>query len=279
MSNYNSKVEELVNKRIDTIEEVSVPLNDKPMFKKKDFEVVEGEPIYFEPDEYGRSNGAIALISKNTIPLVIKKKLKYPNPYGWANNLENTGVFEKCHIIAYSLSAKIADKRNIFIGTKTLNTSIMAKIEIRVRNYIRDNNVRVLYKATVKYRGNNQIPTGILIEAQSIDDDFYVCEFCYNVQKNVAFNYNNGKIIKNNNEPNELKKIVSRTLDKAKATDTTRKGTQNYIINRKTNVFHLMDKKCNVLNGVDSKYLNETTVTENDLLNAGLKPCKKCIGE
>jgi hypothetical protein len=84
---YNSAIKKLIEKDINNIkDEVVILNNDEPLFNKKDYELIEGEPIYFEPDEYGRSAGAIALISKNTIPLVIKKKLKYPEPYGWNKN-------------------------------------------------------------------------------------------------------------------------------------------------------------------------------------------------
>lgn len=187
--NYKNKVSELVEKGAKNIKEKSIPLNNgKPIFEKSDFNLVEGEPIYFELDELGRSNGAIAILSKYTIPLVIKKDLTYPNPYGWTKSLENKKIFARCHIIAYSLSAKLADKKNIFIGTNTLNTSIMAKIEKTIYKYIMENDVKVLYKVTIKYRGIDQIPTGILIEAQSLSDNFSVCEFCYNIQKNVKLN-------------------------------------------------------------------------------------------
>lgn len=200
-TSYDKEVQQLVDKGIKNIKEYSITLNnDKPEFQKQDYKIVEGEPIYFEPDELERSNGAIAIISKNTIPLVIKKNLKYPNPYGWTSNLENKNIFERCHIIAYSLSAKLADKRNIFIGTETLNISIMSKIEKLVYKYVMKNDVKVLYRVTIKYKGINKIPTGVLIEAQSLDDDFSVCEFCYNVQKNAKFNYEDGSII----EPRKL---------------------------------------------------------------------------
>ena len=89
---------------------------------------------------------------------MVKKKLIYPNPHGWSKNFEGKYLFERCHIIAYSLSAKLAYKRNLFIGTRDLNKSIMIKIENRVKNYIMENNVSVLYRVTVKYKGKNQIP-------------------------------------------------------------------------------------------------------------------------
>ena len=276
---YNSIVNNLVSNGNDNNSKYTIVLNnDKPLFEAKDYDIIEGEPKYFEIDEYGRSIGAIALISTNTIPLVIKKKLKYPEPYGWTKDIEKSGCFERCHIIAYSLSAKLADKRNIFIGTETLNTSIMAKIEKKIKKYIMQNNVRVLYKVTVKYKANNQIPTGILIEAQSLDDDFSVCEFCFNVQKNVTFDYSNGIIIKDNSFLNKIVKIVRKSV---KLTNTNQKrntdGNKNYIINRKVNEFHLKDVQCSKLKGIEYKYLNETTATKDDLLDANLTPCKKCI--
>lgn len=42
----------------------------------------------------------------------------------------------------------------------------MATIENKIRGYIKENDVRILYKVTVKYKGIDQIPTGILIEAR-----------------------------------------------------------------------------------------------------------------
>lgn len=275
---YNSEIKELLNRRLDNLKEFTVTVNDgKPIFSKKDFEIIEGEPQYFEPDEYGRSNGAMAFISKNTIPLVIKKKLKYPEPYGWTKNLENKNVFERCHLIAYSLSAQLADKRNIFIGTETLNTSIMYKIEKRVKDYAKDNDVKILYRVTVKYKGKNQIPTGILIEAQSIEDDFIICEFCYNIQKNAKFDYSDGTIIKYNKIITKAKNTIKKIFGIKKENKKETQNNLNYVINRNTNEFHLKDTDCNNFKNVQSKYINETTATEKDLLKVGLKPCKKCI--
>ena len=273
---YN--IDDLVNKDIDNIEnEVEIINNDKPIFKKSDYEIEEGKPVYFEPDEYERSNGAIAIIGKNTMPFIINKNLKYPNPYGWSKNLEKTGIFERCHIIAYSLSAKIADKRNIFIGTEHLNTSTMMKIENRVKQYINDNNVKILYKVTIKYKEKNQIPIGILIEAKSLEDNFSICRFCYNIQLNAVFDYFNG-IILENNKIKEIKKYVTKTLKRENSNNViNREKNIDYVINRKTNTFHIKSANCNKLNNVEPKYLIETTTTNSELIKIDLKPCKNCI--
>lgn len=53
--------------------------------------------------------------------------------------------------------------------------------------------------------------------------------------------------------------------------------TKNYIINRKTDEFHLKDNECNNFENLDPKYINETTATKKDLIDAGLKVCEKCM--
>lgn len=72
--NYKEKVNKLVEIGAKNIKENSIILNNnKPIFEKNNFNIIEGKPVYFELDKFGRSNGAIAVLSKNTIPLVIKK--------------------------------------------------------------------------------------------------------------------------------------------------------------------------------------------------------------
>ena len=161
---YKNEIEELINIDVDNIKKKTVVINNnKPIFKKEDFGVVEGEPKYFGVDKYGRVIGAIALISKNTLPRVTEKELEYPRPYGWTKNLEITkGLFESCHLIAYNLSAQSTDKENLFIGTNDLNRSMMKNIENDINDYIKNNDFKVLYKVTMKYRGADQIPKGEL---------------------------------------------------------------------------------------------------------------------
>ena len=86
----------------------------------------------------------------------------------------------------------------------------MKKIENRVKKYIKENDVRVLYRVTVKYKGKNQILTGILIEAKSLDDEFSVCEFCYNIQKGVKFKYSDGTVIEDKRILPKIKQRVNK---------------------------------------------------------------------
>ena len=277
--NYKEIVEDLVNKGADNIKKKTVVLNDnKPILEKEDFNVIEGNPRYWGTDKYGRITGAIALLSKNTIPIITEKELEYPRPYGWNENLEKVkGVFESCHIIAYNLSAQNTTKENLFIGTNDLNTSIMKQIENEVNDYIQNNDYKVLYKVTVKYKGTDQIPLGILIEAQAIDDEFSICSFCYNIERYFKFNYSDGTMIYDNRKLRKAKdngKVIEKQ-DKAKTENKNIEIKRDYYINIKTKECHY-SKECEKLKDVEAKYIQGTRTTESVILESGFKMCNKC---
>lgn len=273
-----SKIEQLVNLGTKNINDTRIKINNnKPKFNKKDYNIEVGEIKYFDLDNEGRITGAIALISKTTAPLpdIIEKEIKYPNPHGWTKSLEGKRVFERCHIIAYSMLARITDKRNVFIGTETLNISIMNTEEIEIKSHIEETNDRVLYRVTIKYKGIDKIPTGILIEAKGLDTNFEKCVFCYNIQNDVRFHYKDGKILEDSRivKSSENNKNKKATAVKVKQTE----DKQNFVIDRRENKFHLMKSNCSILENIEPEYINETTTKKSNLIKAGLTPCKECL--
>lgn len=279
---YKKEIEELINKDFESITKTVIPINsDIPIFNKEDFEVIEGTPKYFGVDKYGRIIGAVALISKNTLPIITEKELEYPRPYGWTKNLEKIKrLFESCHILAYNLSAQTTDKENLFIGTNDLNTSIMKKIENKVNKEIRDNDLTVLYKVTMKYQRKNQIPTGILIEAQSVDKKFSICQFCYNVEKQIKFDYSDGTVIYNNRLLDRLMSRIKKenNIEQKKFSNNKNKISKtrlNYILNIKTNECHY-NRDCENLKNVKTKYIQGTRTTEQVITDNNFKICNKC---
>ena len=286
---YKKEVEELVNANIYNIKEERITVNGgKAIFSKKDCKMKVGAYKYLDLDEYGRSAGAIAVLNKNTRPRVRTEDLKYPDPDNWTESLNTKGIYERCHIIAYSLLARDTDKRNIFIGTEHLNISIMRKIENEVDSYINKYDNNVLYRVTVKYKDNNIRLIVGLIEAKAIDDDSVKrCEFCYNVQTDVKINYKNGDIIEDNriiddykeNEENKNQKIKVDKQIKKYGNEDKKKNTeslQNYILDIKKNEFHI-DKECVKLKNVESEFIQETRSRRSAVESADLKPCKKCV--
>lgn len=276
MENKEEIIKKILNKRnIDKLENFTTIVNDdKPFFEKEDYKIVEGIPKYFEPDEYGRTTGGIAIISKYTLSIMVEKHLKYPDPNRWTSKIDKSGVFQRCHCIAYRLSAKKNDKNNIFIGTLDLNKKIMNEIENGIEKYIRENEkeyIKILYRVTPQYKGKNQIPTGVLIEAENLDTKFSICRFCYNVEKNVTFNYDDGSIIRENNK---IKKIVTKLKRSYSRKKQIESKNENFSVNSQTKIYHL--ENCTMLSKVEPKYIKEITTKEKVLIKEGYSSCKVC---
>lgn len=117
-------------------------------------------------------------------------------PSGW-NNSDASDIFQKSHLIAHSLGGS-EELSNLFTGTKYLNNTLMKPREMEVKNYLqshKDNHV--LYRVTPKYVGNNMVPSGVQIEARSVEDNtisFNV--YCYNIQPGYVIDYSNGTFSK-----------------------------------------------------------------------------------
>lgn len=275
MQNREEIINEFSNKDINKLENYApVVNNNKPFFKKQDYELTEGIPKYFEPDELNRASGAIAMISRYTLSIMVEKHLKYPDPNGWTKKINDSGIFQRCHAIAYRLSAKKNDKNNVFIGTDDLNKKIMNDIENEVEQYIKENineYIRIIYRVTPIYKGNNQIPTGILIEAKSLDTEFTLCKFCYNIKKKVKFKYSDGSII-------EDKRGIKKSIQKIKIEREKKKQEKSrnidFVVNSQTKRYHI--ENCKKLNNVDPKYIKEITTKEKNLIDNGYSACNEC---
>lgn len=275
MKNKEEIINEFLNKDINKLDDFAPKVNnDKPFFQKTDFEVIEGIPKYFEPDELNRTSGGIAIISKYTLSILVEKHLKYLDPNGWTEKVNNSHIFQRCHCIAYRLSAKKNNKNNIFIGTDSLNKKIMNDVENEVEQYIRENEkdyIRILYRATPIYKNKNQIPTGILIEAKSLDTEFTLCRFCYNIKEKVKFRYSDGSITKDNRGIIKYVKKVKTSIEEKRQERT--KNT-NFVVNSQTKKYHM--ENCKILNNADPKYIKEITTKEKHLIDKGYFACKVC---
>lgn len=176
----------------------NIPNFDDEYFTTNSFE------IYSDLDEYGRCGVAFANLNKEeTMPKEDenRKSLDKITPSGWKDteyskiNLDN--LYNKCHLIAFSLSAENANEKNIITGTRYFNISGMTPFENKVRKYLNANpDKHVLYRVTPIYEGENKVASGITIEAKSVEDRgasicFYV--YIYNVQPGVIIDYTTGE--------------------------------------------------------------------------------------
>lgn len=210
-NNYDEdkvNIEPTISYTLDNIPEYSskayVPINNGiPKFDDNDFTTNSFES-YSDLDDYDRCGVAFANLSKEvTMPKEneSRKSLDKVIPSGWKDTsypeISLSNLYNKCHLIAYSLSAENANDKNIITGTRYFNISGMTPFENRVRNYLNSNTDKhVLYRVTPIYEGNNLVASGVTIEAESVEDRgasicFYV--YIYNVQPGVIIDYATGE--------------------------------------------------------------------------------------
>ena len=173
--------------------------NNKPKFTSAQLKVRKEYEKYSALDKYGRAQTAIACLGKKTLPTAPRGSIGMIKPAGFKTTkydfIDGKYLYNRCHLIAYELSAENANKKNLTTGTRYLNTKGMLPYENKVAAYIKRTGKHVLYRATPIYNGSELIPRGVTIEARSLEDKgkgicFYV--YCYNVQPGVKINYKNG---------------------------------------------------------------------------------------
>ena len=81
-------------------------------------------------------------------------------------------------------------------GTQSFNIDGMKQFEDKVYDYLKENKTNhVLYRVTPYYEGNNELASGVNIEAYSIEDDgklqFNV--YVYNAQYGIVIDYATGE--------------------------------------------------------------------------------------
>ena len=120
-------------------------------------------------------------------------------PTGWHtvkyDIVDGKYLYNRCHLIGYQLTAENANKNNLITGTRYLNVDGMLLFENMVADYIKETNNHVLYRVTPIFTGDNLLADGVLMEAESVEDNgegISYNVFCYNVQPGVKIDYVTG---------------------------------------------------------------------------------------
>lgn len=176
--------------------------NNKPNFSEEDF-LTDSFESYSDLDDLGRCGVAFANLSKETMPKEdeTRKSLDSIIPTGWSDKkydiVSGEKLYNKCHLIAFSLSAENLNDKNIITGTRYFNVSGMLPFELKVLNYLKENEENhVLYRVIPFYEGENKVASGVTIEIASVEDKgeklhYYV--YVYNVQPGIIIDYSNGE--------------------------------------------------------------------------------------
>lgn len=154
---------------------------------------------YSELDSLGRCGEAQACLSTDTMPKENEQRgdISKITPTGWKQAsysiVSGSWLYNRCHLIGWQLSAENANEKNLITGTRSFNVDGMLIFEDEVASYIKETNNHVLYRVTPVFEGTNLLATGVIIEAESVENnEIEFCVFCYNVQNGLSIDYSNG---------------------------------------------------------------------------------------
>lgn len=179
--------------------EPSVEVNGNVPFFLLDEITNESFESYAPLDSLGRCGAAFASLSQDTMPTEERGSIGSVKPTGWHtvkySNVDGHYLYNRCHLIAYALSAENANKQNLITGTRYMNVDGMLPYETETVTFIKSTGFHVMYRATPVFVGDELLARGVLLEARSVEDGgmgLQFCVFCYNVQPGVTIDYTDG---------------------------------------------------------------------------------------
>lgn len=181
--------------------------NDKSTLIKNAWRV--NRVIYSNLDSLNRtSHSNTAFLEKRNVASDNLRVQQVVQPTGWHYNRRNgTQIYNRGHLIAYSVSAGIDQEgnynprnlsgdqnnpKNLFTQSAFSNQRIQTIFERRVRTALRQNK-RVIYQATPIFRDQELMARGINLQAISTDGSLDFNVYLFNVQPGFSFNYHNGR--------------------------------------------------------------------------------------
>lgn len=164
--------------------------------------------IYQNLDKLNRTSSSnTGFLEKRNLANGSLRVRQYINPTGWHYNHGGNQIYNRGHLIAYSVSAGI-DKngqynpqnesgdqnnpKNLFTQTAYSNQQLQTIYETKIRNALKANK-KVIYQATPVFKGSDKMAVGINLQAVSTDKSLDFNVFIYNVQPGYRFNLANGR--------------------------------------------------------------------------------------
>lgn len=249
----------------------SVSVNgNKPYFTQKEKEKTYSFESYHKLDKLGRCGVAYANVSKDTMPTTERGAIGSVRPSGWHtvkyNGLvDGNYLYNRCHLIAYCLTAENANKKNLITGTRYLNIEGMLPYENKTAKYVDTTGNHVLYRVTPVFEGSNLVASGVLMEGYSVEDKgkgICFCVYCYNVQPGITIDYATGD------------SHISGNSSDSTASSGTTSTSGTYILNTSTKKFH--KPTCYSVKQISAKNKKTYKGARADLIKDGYSACKNC---
>ena len=280
--------------------------NDIPFFTDDEKANTKAFEKYSDLDELGRCGLAYANLCKELMPTEDRGDIGDIRPTGWhtvkyPEVIEDNYLYNRSHLIAYSLAGENANEKNLITGTRYLNQETMQIFELQVLDYLRSCDNHVLYRVTPVFEGDNLLASGVQMEAWSVEDNGKgICfnVYCYNVQPGIEIDYATGDssiatetnleevqsgTVSNPNSDNENSALVTGSVSddnkqNASTEDKSNKSIPDdydYVVNTSSKKIH--KPKCSSVSDMaeHNKWYYSGTIEE--LKEKGYEPCKRCL--
>lgn len=267
----------------------SVKINDDKPFFDKSALTLEPFENYSKRDGLGRCGAAYANVCRELMPTETRGVIGSIHPTGWHTvkyaGIEGNYLYNRCHLIAYRLTGENDNEDNLITGTRYMNVDGMQPYETQVSEYVESTGHHVHYRATPVFFDDDLLARGVLIEAQSVEDDkIHFCRFCYNVQPGIIIDYSDGSsegpefVGSETGTPEESKgasEVVPAPVTPQSRTITEPESkAQTYILNTNTRKFHY--PYCDSVKQMKDKNKKEVFLTREEIIAQGYVPCKNC---
>lgn len=219
-------------------------------------------------------------------------------PTGWHtakyDNVDGKYLYNRCHLIGYQLTAENANVKNLITGTRYLNVQGMLPFENLTADYVKETGNHVMYRVTPVFEGGNLVASGVLMEAESVEDQgegVLFCVYVYNVQPGIAIDYATGEswadgsgsegstagqgTAGNGSSQNQSAGSGAVGSSGGGAGSSGSSATvQTYILNTNSKKFHL--PSCTSVTQMKAANRQEFTGTRDEVIADGYEPCKNC---
>ena len=269
---------------ITTVEDAQEIAEDEaPAFTEEDLAYAEenlGYEEYSDLDGLGRCGTASACLGPETMPERDEEResIYEIRPSGWQSarydSVEGESLYNRCHLIAWSLSAENANAENLVTGTRWMNAEEMLPVEEEVARYIDRTGNHVLYRSTPIFEGDELVCRGVLIEARSIEDDgsgIYLAVWCPNVQPGIAIDYEDGDNWLDESAPSGS---GGSQAEGGSSTSQGQATMQDYVLNTSSMRFHRPD--CPSVQDTAAHNRETFHGTRDELIELGYEPCGSC---
>ena len=257
----------------------SVKINDDKPFFDKSALTLEPFENYSKRDELGRCGAAYANVCRELMPTETRGVIGSIHPTGWHTvkyaGIEGNYLYNRCHLIAYRLTGENDNEDILITGARYMNVAGMQPYETQVSEYVESTGHHVHYRATPVFFDDDLLARGVLIEAQSVEDDkIHFCRFCYNVQPGIIIDYSDGSsngpefVGSDAEAPAESKGTSeadpSRELPVVSPSKESRGNVRTYILNTNTNKFHYPE--CESVPKIKDKNKKEVEATREEII-------------